>query len=396
MDEKDLEALIANRKELEDLMRQKDFDLKEVDASSEKLEKLLRKCGGKIYPRTFWIENVEMLLVASILAISIRSFFIQPFQIPTNSMWPTYSGMQFELFTEETPRPGLIQEGIRKLRFWCKRYQIRASNDGELLIPVFSPNDRKGGPGLVRYSVVRGKKWGFLNEIQRQYTFYLDGQPINIRVPVDFSLDDIVQKRWFSSSSPFFHTYKEQFESGDVIWDPKLGTLIKADARVRKGDSVLDFDILSGDMLFVDRFSYHFIKPKVGDPIVFRTKDIPGLMGPDGRVSDKYYIKRLVGISGDVLEVKPPTLYRNGEPISGSIAFDKNSDQEGLYPGYTAQKRLALGEQEIIPEGFYYAMGDNSPFSEDSRMFGFVPEKALVGKALFIYYPFGERWGLGK
>jgi signal peptidase I len=71
-------------------------------------------------------------------------------------------------------------------------------------------------------------------------------------------------------------------------------------------------------MLFVNRMSYHFSFPKVGDPFVFRTRTIEGL-----RHDDKYFIKRLVGLPGDVLQVEGATLYRNGAPKPSSEIVNK-------------------------------------------------------------------------
>jgi signal peptidase I len=55
---------------------------------------------------------------------------------------------------------------------------------------------------------------------------------------------------------------------------------------------------------------------------------------------------------------------------------------------------LESGDVLDVPEHSYFAMGDNSPRSKDSRMWGFVPEKDVVGRPLFIYYPLTKRWGL--
>ena len=49
----------------------------------------MRRTGGAIYPKTALIENVEFFLVAAIVILGIRTYFVQPFKIPTNSMWPT-------------------------------------------------------------------------------------------------------------------------------------------------------------------------------------------------------------------------------------------------------------------------------------------------------------------
>ena len=71
---------------------------------------------------------------------------------------------------------------------------------------------------------------------------------------------------------------------------------------VESGKVFFSFDILTGDQLFVDRISYHFMKPNVGDGFVFRTGGIPGIG------ADQYYIKRLVGLPGDILKIESPVL----------------------------------------------------------------------------------------
>ena len=183
---------------------------------------------------------------------------------------------------------------------------------------------------------------------------------------------------------------------------------------MKKGDKILSFDILTGDLLFVDRFSYNFFPPKVGSGFVFRTENIHSPTHDRSSVrqakTEQYYIKRLVGTPGDQLEVRKPAkmiadgdqpdadskegqLFRNGKPIDGAEAFAKNSRKDGLYPGYTADGLLGFGEVVNIPGHSYFAMGDNSPNSSDSRFWGFVPEKDVVGRPLFIYYPLTSRWG---
>jgi signal peptidase I len=163
--------------------------------------------------------------------------------------------------------------------------------------------------------------------------------------------------------------------------------------RVQSGERILAFDILTGDQLFVDRISYHFVKPSVGDGFVFRTKNLtdlhPDMRGP----TDQYYIKRLVGTPGDELEIRSPVLYRNGEPIEGTEAFDKNAKQEDRYPGYQYFRRMQPGVTVTVPEDHYMAYGDNSASSLDSRAWGAIPAQDVVGRPLFIYYPFTNHWG---
>ena len=92
-------------------------------------------------------------------------------------------------------------------------------------------------------------------------------------------------------------------------------------------------------------------------------------------------------------------IYRNGSPITGSSAFEANGKRQGFYRGYVfgpafrAQYLLKAGDQIQVPENGYFAMGDNSENSYDSRYWGFVPSKDVMGRPLFIYYPFSKRWG---
>jgi signal peptidase I len=86
-------------------------------------------------------------------------------------------------------------------------------------------------------------------------------------------------------------------------------------------------------------------------------------------------------------------LYRNGKPIDGAAAFGKNARKEGLYPGYTADGLLGFGQVVTVPQKSFFALGDNSPRSKDSRYWEYVPEKDVVGRPLFIYYPLTTRWG---
>ena len=73
----------------------------------ERLEDVLRKTGGAHYPKTALVENVEFFLVAAIVILGIRTYFVQPFKIPTNSMWPTYNGMTSEVFKSKADEPNV-------------------------------------------------------------------------------------------------------------------------------------------------------------------------------------------------------------------------------------------------------------------------------------------------
>jgi len=362
-----------------------------VKLAIESLEEVLRRTGGAIYPKTALVENVEFFLVAALVILGIRTYFVQPFKIPTNSMWPTYNGMTPEVYHAPSEEPNLVQKTLRFVAFGSKPKRIDAPADGEVLIPV-----QLG----LRYAyipnrAVPGRTWLILPTTLKEYTLRVGDAPVTVRVPQDFDFEWAIRDAYFPTSKPTREP--ANIDLGSVAHRP--GVLVRgSDGEiylrtgkfVHRGERVLSFDILTGDQLFVDRFSYHFFRPHVGSGFVFRTGNIPFIAAQHG---DQYYIKRLVGVPGDTLEIKEHTLYRNGAPITGSVAFDDNARQVGNYVGYRAIERLAPGNTVTVEPHHYFAMGDNSSNSEDGRYWGFVPAKDVVGRPLFVYYPFTKHWG---
>ena len=139
------------------------------------------------------------------------------------------------------------------------------------------------------------------------------------------------------------------------------------------------------------------MRPKVGQGFVFRTDRIQSeyMRDRNGRQIEQYYIKRLVGTPGDTLEIREPVLYRNGAPVTGSMAFASNARRSDNYKGYfnISFGFLGKGDALTIPPGKYFAMGDNSGNSQDGRYWGFVPAKDVVGRPMVVYYPFTRHWG---
>jgi signal peptidase I len=165
---------------------------------------------------------------------------------------------------------------------------------------------------------------------------------------------------------------------------------------VKAGERMLSFDIITGDQLFVDRMSYHFVRPKIGSGFVFRTTNIPGTLDRNQNHIDSYYIKRLAGQPGDKLEIRNGVLHRNGAPITGAQAFADNAERNGKYRGYQNTGLLSAGQTYTVSENGYIALGDNSYNSSDSRYWGEVPKKDAVGRPLWVFYPFNNHWGPAK
>ena len=132
--------------------------------------------------------------------------------------------------------------------------------------------------------------------------------------------------------------------------------------------------IMPHDSFFVDKVSYYFRKPKVGDIIVFWHHREDG--------TKTRYVKRLIAKGGDTVEIEGGDLYRNGEELTGE-EFDRYYWAEGDY---------GVGKIKV-PKGKYYVLGDNSSNSYDSRFWGFVDSSSLIGEPYLRVWP-PARFGL--
>jgi signal peptidase I len=131
-------------------------------------------------------------------------------------------------------------------------------------------------------------------------------------------------------------------------------------------------------------------------------------MHPGG--PSQFYIKRLAGLPGDELRIAPPQLYINGQPASDPRFRRVIEMKEPDYRGYSnASEQIGPGGKPVYyrmnllgdPESKvqlaskeYFALGDNSFHSSDSRDWGPVPEQNLMGRGVLVYWPFGSHWGL--
>jgi len=374
MVEKDRAGLENVIGRMEELAKDKDIMPEGVKILHNEAAELMKRAGGFFYPRHFIAENSEMLLFAAVLAIGIRTFFLQPFKIPTNSMYPTYNGMTAKVYIGDTA-PALPVRAFRLLSLGSKHFEVKAPESGELALSA-------------EQKIVPGRKWFVIPAKKVRYTFYVGNTPVQLDLPLEFDIGQVLQPLIEDGDS-----YVTQLSDGTRV--------MKTGIHVKNSETAFSFDLLTGDALFVDRFSFHFTRPKVGQPIVFRTQNLENI---DRGNKGKYYIKRCVAGPGDILQVDPPGLLLNGKPATGAKAFELNRKQEAPYKGYVFGRPtrnyavpFADGTEPVeIPEGHYFAMGDNSSNSADSRMWGFVPQREIVGKAVVIYYPFSHRWGLAE
>ena len=165
----------------------------------------------------------------------------------------------------------------------------------------------------------------------------------------------------------------------------------------RKGELLCDGWLSTGDHLFVDRLSIHFLPLKRGDVIVFTTENIKSPTQPLGGY---YYIKRLVGLPGDTLKIADNILYIRPEgetefkPATAfSDKFQRLYSFEGGYQGHIASELLAPGLELKVPKDMFFALGDNTSNSLDGRNWGFIPRKNMIGRGLNVFWPLSRRWG---
>ena len=134
----------------------------------------------------------------------------------------------------------------------------------------------------------------------------------------------------------------------------------------------------NGEYLLTNKITYKFHEIKRSDVIVFKA--------PHNENYD--YIKRVIGLPGERIKIQKGKVFINGSPLNESKYLPQNS--------YTnAGRFLKEGEEIIIPPRKYFVIGDNRSYSSDSRDWGFVPQKNIIGKAWFRYWP-PDKIGLVK
>jgi len=329
----------------------KDRDRLGVEAAAQAIDKQWSKYLPSASDAA-WRENCEVFLVAIVIAIGVRTFFLQPFTIPTGSMQPTLNGIIG--YPSDTPPPGI-------------------------------------GTQIVDF-ILRGRNY------------------LNVTAKSDDVVKDMTERKML-----FFFTLTDvQCEhSSYTIWAPIAivrGTFGVSEGRqYQAGDVIARGAVDAGDHVFVDKLSYNFHTPTRGEVFVFSTHGIRRIdqeLAQQGIDGSQFYIKRLAGLPGDTLRVEQPNLYINGQ-LPTEFGFQRVMSQIGGYRGYSnppSQMQWRGGAVYLcspdatftVPPNQYFAMGDNSFNSSDSRFWGTVPRDNLMGRGLFVYWPFLPHWGFVK
>jgi signal peptidase I len=139
------------------------------------------------------------------------------------------------------------------------------------------------------------------------------------------------------------------------------------------------------DQMIVNKFTYRFWEPERFDIIVFHAN------------TEKDFIKRIIGLPGEHVEMKDDVLYINGEEVAEPFLQDQKDEMESyeiLTNDFTLEN--LPGEYEVIPEEHVLVLGDNRRNSTDSRVLGVIPMDQVVGKTELIYWPFDRLQIVGE
>ncbi|MBD2461669.1 signal peptidase I [Oscillatoria sp. FACHB-1407] len=172
-----------------------------------------------------------------------------------------------------------------------------------------------------------------------------------------------------SSTSPSFWTRLR--ENGQILAIALvLALMIRlfvAEPRYIPSNS-MEPTLLVGDRLVVEKLSYHLRPPKAGEIIVF---DPPDALRTLGFRKDQVFIKRIIGEPGQILQIHNGTVYINGEPLQ--------EDYIAAPPDYELPPIQ-------IPDHQFFVMGDNRNNSNDSHVWGFLPQENIIGRAVFRFW----------
>jgi signal peptidase I len=366
-----LEEITGLRSELDAAIKAR--NAKRIEALSDSINKACERALPEAAPS--WIaDNVEVLFVAIVIALGIRGYIATLFQIPTGSMQPTLNGIT-AVATAEDPRPGAFGSFLG----WFKgeRYlNVVSDHEGELV-------DYK--PRLEQYPITEDK---WLIFMPYSVLHFKDGHKMKVKCP---------QKQLLEEMQLATHINSQAVSTGNDTPDLQSNYRLRGGEYIKKGQLLARGILRNGDHVLVNKFAYHFRAPKRGEVFVFTTQHIRDITVKQEEGS-QHYIKRLAGVPGDHLEVRSPKLFINGKEAEGAGfkrvmqgTFDAPVDG---YRGYSNANRVNGYINEIdIPKDRYFAMGDNSYNSSDSRYFGTVPDRNLVGPALFCYWPLTKHWG---
>ncbi len=306
-------------------------------------------------------ENVEVLFVILVIFLGIKDYIIQPFRIPTGSMYPSLNGIRI---VECDEKPGILTR----------------LSDAITLGSSYVEETAKSHQTIVSYR--QATKWLLFTQTT---VVFNTGETIDIP-----SATNEVQEYF-------------------------LRTKGSKNASFTPGETIIKANVNAGDLILVDKISYHFRKPSLGEVFVFNTNGITPLKYYTGdQANATHYVKRLCGLPGQTLTIDHPNLLIDGKnadswTIRRVEARKPPYNPVGYHPVIPVIGQnerpircfLAEGQSLRLQENphnpllnQYAALGDNTTSSLDSRYWGPVSQYNIVGPATFVLWPFTSHWGL--
>lgn len=337
MAEEALQVLFTEETALASALRS--GDLPAIETQSSRLLDLV----GRLTPRRRFVsfrEHLEIAVVAIVVAMGFRTYFIQPFKIPTGSMQPTLYGITYEQMDKPEWSDRMPFKLVRWFIFGEWYFEVHADGSGYV-----SPE----------------RSMAAVQDTSQTYFFI---GPVRHRVPNAGRLDIAIN---------------EYVSKGKLLWSGRK---------------------ISGDHVFVNKLWWNFVPPKRGDIIVFGTDGIPTLPPKThyikrlvGMPSERISIDppHIVADGNPVLDHELIGLISSREQgYAGYTLVDPRK------PGGKESLLKSPSDSILLPEHGYFALGDNTLNSRDGRYWGAVPEPNLVGPAFLVYWPFSSRWGHAK
>jgi signal peptidase I len=298
--------------------------------------------------------------------MGIRTFFLQPFKIPTGSMQPTLYGVISVPDFSKVTSQAEFEEQIKLRETWAE------SSGFERVKDWF-----KG----ISYINLTAKQDGVIEAI---------GEPFGLPILT------------------FWQKVRIAGETRTIFFPPDYGQeSLGKRAGVQVGQPIqaghsLKLKVQAGDHLFVDRLSYNFRKPTRGEIVVFQTSGMEEEARNRWRIpGDQFYIKRLVALQNEKVRIGPDQhLVIDGTRLDASTPHFENvyssTNLNGTYyVGHIPVQLFENGVERQVSPGRFMVMGDNTRSSLDSRYFGDVDANTIIGKSWFVYWPLTERFGLG-
>ena len=339
------------------------------------------------------VEMVESFFVIMVIFLGLRTYYVQPFRIPTGSMQPTLNG---------------------------------------ITVNPITPDEIPSAPVRWMHAVTQGSSY------------------VNIKIDSPKKIVALrTEQHWliFTRTAIIFNDRSVEYvpcASGalaEYLRGQNILSETSCESRMlQPGETLICARCDAGDMVVVNRMAYHFRKPERGETFVFDTRGINTKLSDDNpdQKDASHYIKRLCGIPGDTLSINSPNLLINGAPATewtirrvadckppyNSTGYNYPSAPnvslppaprysgvspeqvmayrqikqawDSYYKLYLTQHKpsLSLKKDEKNPIfNQYAALGDNTVNSQDSRYWGPVHQFNVLGPASFTIWPFTSHWG---